>query len=247
MGAGWARFMYGGSTGGWEAMAAQMFYPDEYNGAWIACPDPIDFRAYTVVDLYEDTNAYWFEGPWTTVPRPGHRELPGPSVRDARADEPPRAGAGQQGPLGRAVGHLGGGLLAAWAPDGYPQRIWDKRTGVIDKAVAEYWRENYDLIAHPRRDWEKGLGQKLRGQAPHLRRRHGQLLPEQRRLPGRGLPEVRRRTRPTAARWTTATAPSTAGTATHAAERDLAPALPPDVHPEDRRSASRSPRPRART
>ena len=51
IGAGWARFMYGGSTGGWEAMAAQIFYPDEYNGAYCACPDPIDFRAYTVVDI----------------------------------------------------------------------------------------------------------------------------------------------------------------------------------------------------
>ena len=48
IGQGWARFMYGGSTGGWEAMAAQVFYPDEFNGAYIACPDPIDFRAYTV-------------------------------------------------------------------------------------------------------------------------------------------------------------------------------------------------------
>ena len=46
IGKGWARFVYGGSTGGWEAMAAQIFYPDEYNGAWIACPDPIDFRVF---------------------------------------------------------------------------------------------------------------------------------------------------------------------------------------------------------
>ncbi|MGI9077325.1 MAG: hypothetical protein ACR2G6_08350, partial [Gemmatimonadaceae bacterium] len=30
IGSGWARFTYGGSTGGWEAMAVQMFYPDEY-------------------------------------------------------------------------------------------------------------------------------------------------------------------------------------------------------------------------
>ena len=40
LGAGWARFIYGGSTGGWEALAAQVFYPEEYNGAWVACPDP---------------------------------------------------------------------------------------------------------------------------------------------------------------------------------------------------------------
>ncbi|MBP1636888.1 MAG: hypothetical protein H6Q10_3462 [Acidobacteria bacterium] len=42
--------------------------------------------------------------------------------------------------------------------DGYPKPIFDKRTGVIDPAVAEYWREHYDLSAIMRRDWDKGLG-----------------------------------------------------------------------------------------
>ncbi|MFT5434985.1 MAG: hypothetical protein ACI9OJ_005701, partial [Myxococcota bacterium] len=37
IGEGWSRFLYGGSTGGWEAMAAQVFYPDDYNGAFVAC------------------------------------------------------------------------------------------------------------------------------------------------------------------------------------------------------------------
>ncbi len=31
------------------------------------------------------------------------------------------------------------------APDGYPLRIWDKKTGAIDKNVAEYWKQHYDL------------------------------------------------------------------------------------------------------
>ena len=43
IGAGWARFTYGGSTGGWEALATQVFYPDMYNGAFAACPDPDRF------------------------------------------------------------------------------------------------------------------------------------------------------------------------------------------------------------
>ena len=38
IGQGWARFTYGGSTGGWEALAVQLFYPDEFNGAFCACP-----------------------------------------------------------------------------------------------------------------------------------------------------------------------------------------------------------------
>jgi hypothetical protein len=47
--------------------------------------------------------------------------------------------------------------------DGYPRRIWDKRTGAIDPAVAAHWRENYDLGHILRRDWGKGLGRKLQG------------------------------------------------------------------------------------
>ena len=73
IGQGWARFLYGGSTGGWEALAVQVFYPDEYNGCWAACPDPIDFRAYTVVNIYEHENAYYADSKWKRMPRPGKR------------------------------------------------------------------------------------------------------------------------------------------------------------------------------
>ena len=115
IGAGWARATYGGSTGGWEALAVQMFYPDDFNAAYAACPDPIDFRAFTVVDIYSDTNAYWADGPFMKVPRPGHRNYLGHAAGDARADEPHGAGARHQDAQRPAVGHLGGGLLAAGA------------------------------------------------------------------------------------------------------------------------------------
>jgi hypothetical protein len=62
IGEGWARFTYGGSTGGWEALAVQVKYPDEYNGCYAACPDPIDFRAYCQINIYEDQNAYYRDG-----------------------------------------------------------------------------------------------------------------------------------------------------------------------------------------
>ncbi|HET8645132.1 MAG TPA: hypothetical protein VFO85_06570, partial [Vicinamibacteria bacterium] len=144
LGAGWARFMYGGSTGGWEAMAAQMFYPDEYNGAWVACPDPIDFRAFTVVDIYKDSNAYWREGPFLRVPRPATRNWLGhlaATLESANRMElvlGTRNRSGQQWDIWEAV-------YSPVGADGYPRRLWDKRTGVIDKDVAAYWRENYDL------------------------------------------------------------------------------------------------------
>ena len=161
IGAGWARFTYGGSTGGWEAMAVQVFYPDEYNGAWIACPDPIDFRAHTVVNIYEDDNAYYIEGPFKRTPRPGLRDYLG-HVRSTLEQMNQRelvlgtnGRSGDQWDIWQAV-------YSPVGADGYPKPIWDKRTGKIDRTVANYWKENYDLSYILQRDW-KTLGPKLRG------------------------------------------------------------------------------------
>jgi hypothetical protein len=162
LGGGWARFMYGGSTGGWAAFGAQILYPDEYNGMWAACPDPIDFRAYGVVNLYEDENAYAWKGPWKSVETPGHRDYLGhiqSTVEQMNRMElviGPNTRSGGQYDVWQAVYSPPGG-------DGYPKPIWDKRTGVIDKAVAAYWKENYDLVHIMKRDWSKGLGKKLEG------------------------------------------------------------------------------------
>lgn len=161
IGKGWARFMYGGSTGGWEAMAAQVFYPDEYNGAYIACPDPIDFRAYMVVDIYRHKNAYYIDDSWKKTPRPGKRnylgELAG-TIEDMNHME-----------LALGTKSRSGGQFDIWeavyspvGADGYPKPIWNKLTGEIDRSVAEYWREHYDLGYILKRDWKK-LGPKLAG------------------------------------------------------------------------------------
>ena len=161
IGEGWARFTYGGSTGGWEALAAQIFYPDEINGTFAACPDPIDFRAYTLVDIYDDANAYYAEGPFQRVARPGHRNWLGQvdrTIEDFNHLElvlGTKNRSGDQFDIWEAVYSPAG-------EDGYPRRLWDKRTGVIDCEVAAYWREHYDLRHILERDWAT-LGPKLVG------------------------------------------------------------------------------------
>jgi Putative esterase len=161
LGTGWSRFLYGGSTGGWEALAVQIFYPDEYNGCFAACPDPIDFRAYTVVNIYDDKNAYYDEGPWHKVARPGMRNYLGhisSTVEDINRYElvlGTKSRSGQQWDIWEAV-------YSPVGADGYPKRIWDKRTGAIDHEVAKYWRERYDLRYILERDWPR-IGKKLEG------------------------------------------------------------------------------------
>ena len=161
IGKGWARFMYGGSTGGWEALAAQVFYPEEYNGCWAACPDPIDFRAYTVVNIYEHENAYSADAQWKRVPRPGKRNYLGElaaTLEDMNQMElalGTKSRSGGQWDIWQAVYSPVGG-------NGYPKPIWDKVTGKIDRTVAAHWREHYDLGYILRRDWAK-IGPKLEG------------------------------------------------------------------------------------
>jgi hypothetical protein len=162
VGQGWARALYGGSTGGWESLAVQMFYPDEYNGTYANCPDPIDFRAFTVVDLYKDRNAYFSEGTgFKRTARPGTRDYLGhvrttlEMINRRELVLGTKSRSGDQWDIWEAVyGPVG--------PDGYPQRIWDKRTGEIDRTVASYWRDHFDLSYILRRDW-KTLGPKLQG------------------------------------------------------------------------------------
>lgn len=154
IGEGWARFTYGGSTGGWEALAVQVKYPKEYNGCYAACPDPIDFRAFCLTNIYEDENAYYQEGSFRKTLVPGHRNYLGAvdaTLKDMNYREQvlgTKSRSGQQWDIWEAV-------YSPVGSDGYPQRIWDKKTGVINKDVAAFWKENFDLTHIMERDWDK--------------------------------------------------------------------------------------------
>jgi len=157
----WARALEGGSTGGWEAAASQIFYPDFYNGAYSFCPDPIDFRAYQAVNIYADRNAFWQQGTFGQVPRAEMRTATGeleavmePAVRREEV----------MGTHGRSTEQFGI-WQAVFSPvglDGYPKPIWNPSTGEIDSTVAAYWKEHYDLRYILQRDIAI-LGPKLVG------------------------------------------------------------------------------------
>ncbi|HEV8448224.1 MAG TPA: alpha/beta hydrolase-fold protein [Gemmatimonadaceae bacterium] len=140
----YARLLTGGSTGGWISLAHQVFYPDFYGGTWSLCPDGVDFRYHQIVNVYSDTNAYFIEHPWMKVERPTQRRPDGNIVammKDENWSE-----------LAQGDHSRSGGQWDIWeatygpaGADGYPQRIWDKTSGVIDHKIAAYWKERYDL------------------------------------------------------------------------------------------------------
>ena len=157
----WARILYGGSTGGWRALAQQVLYPDFFNGAWVSCPDPIDFNAYALVNLYKDDNAFFAKSQWKRVPIPMQRTTDGRITSDM--DDAIRFEL-VLGTHGRSAEQfdIWQAVYSPVGEDGYPALIIDPRTGAIDHKVAEYWKEHYDLNYIMQRDW-KTLGPKLVG------------------------------------------------------------------------------------
>jgi hypothetical protein len=158
---GWARFLYGGSTGGWESIAVQMFYPDHYNGAFIACPDPVDFHAYMTTDLYKQDNIFYLRGTNKRVEQPAMRDYLGHTLISVRDNVAYEAALGDHGRSGEQF-DIWQAVYSPVGVDGYPKPIFDKVTGEIDHTTAAYWRDHYDLDAILQRDWAR-LGPKLQG------------------------------------------------------------------------------------
>ncbi len=163
---GWARLLAGGSTGGWEALALQVWYPDYFGGTWPMCPDSGDFTYFQLVNIYEDDNAYFTEYDWIKVERPSCRSTDG-NIRFTIK---------QENDWERAMGlnNRSGGQWSIWeavyspvGPDGYPADIWDPVTGVIDHEVAEFWKQNFDIRYKLENEWPE-IGPKLVGKI-HIR------------------------------------------------------------------------------
>jgi len=154
----WARMLSGGSTGGWIALAHQVLYPDFYGGSFALCPDSVDFSYHQIVNIYSDANAYYVEKGWTKVERPSQRTIDG-NIEVMMKDENwyelvvgDKSRSGGQWDIWEAT-------YSPVGPDGYPRRLWNKETGVIDKSVAEQWKK-YDMADILRKNWTV-LGPKI--------------------------------------------------------------------------------------
>jgi hypothetical protein len=160
IGEGWARVTDGHSTGGWVSLALQVFYPDFFNGCWSHAPDPVDFRAFELIDIYRDANVY--------LTADG-KERPAARNTDDTVRYTMRQEVACEMVLGRGdnwtlSGKDWGSWNATFGPrgkDGRPAPLWDKKTGKIDKSVLDHWKK-YDLRLRLETSWAK-LQPKLAG------------------------------------------------------------------------------------
>jgi hypothetical protein len=158
-----ARVLTGGSTGGWEALALQVFHPKFFGGTWVFYPDPVDFRRYQMSNIYEDANAFTLPaGDWGTIERPLSRDASGQVTLTMREMNRLEAVLGSRIRSGQQIAAWD----AAYGPtdaEGYPRPVWDRLTGKIDKDVALYMRDHgYDLTYNIRTNWPT-LGPDLAG------------------------------------------------------------------------------------
>ena len=161
IGAGWARATFGGSTGGWEALATQVFYPDMYNGAYVACPDPVDFHGYQDIDLYDDANAFRLNGPFASLAVAADRKPDGTVIATAEQEFAYEYVLGTHG-RSTEQWDIWQAVFSPAGKDGYPAEIINPLTGAISRETLAYWHDHYDIAAILKRDWPT-LGPKLEG------------------------------------------------------------------------------------
>ena len=155
----WARITDGGSTGGWISLAHQILYPDFYGGVWSYCPDSVTFTDVEGINVYKDENAFYRTIDWRTVPIINTREINGHVRLTSEQRNHMELVNGTKGRSGEQL-DIWSAVFGPVGKDGYFEPLFDKRTGTINRAVAEYWRDHYDLLEYLKRHWST-VGPKL--------------------------------------------------------------------------------------
>jgi S-formylglutathione hydrolase FrmB len=149
-----ARLLTGHSSGGWSSLWLQLRHPEIFGGCWSSSPDPIDFSAFQMTDLYHDSNMF---KDCTGVETPSYRKFVG-------FDEPlkvlmtARQEAGMEyaiDPTGRS-GQQWDAWNAMFSPKNdatnLPRRMFDPQTGAIDANVVKEWGK-CDISRNVARNW----------------------------------------------------------------------------------------------
>ncbi|HET9392715.1 MAG TPA: alpha/beta hydrolase [Candidatus Rubrimentiphilum sp.] len=141
------RFVGGHSSGGWSALWLQVKYPDMFGAEWSISPDPVDFHDFLGPDITRTPSQNFF------VDAAGHDyELDGQSLRHFVT------GPGWEKKQYESFD----AVFSPRGQDGKPLPLFNRSTGVIDPAVAQYWEDHYDIAQILRSNWSD-LEPKLRG------------------------------------------------------------------------------------
>ncbi len=143
-----ARILTGHSSGGWSALWLAITRPDTFGRCWSSAPDPVDFRRFQLVNIYDDASMFSRDG--ADVPSYRRRGRVLMTVRQEAGAENvigPRQSSGQQWHSWMAAfgPRIGGGAAAS------PAALFDPMTGDIDRGVARSY-EAFDIARRVEQD-----------------------------------------------------------------------------------------------
>jgi hypothetical protein len=141
-----ARFLRGHSSGGWTVLWLQTHYPTTFTACWSSSPDPVDFRDFQKINLYEGENLYYSKDSSLRSVATVAGRFPWVSMKQDYQMEYVVSRGEQM--------HSFDAVFSGKGPDGNPEAICDPQTGEVNKRVFEHWK-NYDISFYLRTNWDK--------------------------------------------------------------------------------------------
>jgi pimeloyl-ACP methyl ester carboxylesterase len=134
-----ARIVRGHSSGGWSVLWLAVTYPETFGACWSSSPDPVDFRRFELVNIYDDASAY-VDKDGNDVPSTRSDGKVTLSIRGENQQEEvlgENNSSAQQWDSWQAV-------YGSRAPSGWPAPLFDAQTGKLDPVEAEHYKR-YDI------------------------------------------------------------------------------------------------------
>ena len=141
-----ARFLRGHSSGGWTVLWLQTHYPTTFTACWSSSPDPVDFRDFQKINLYEGENMYYGKDSSLRSVATVAGRFPWVSMKQDCQMEYVVSRGEQM--------HSFDAVFSAKGSDGSPEKICNPQTGEVNKKVFEHWK-NYDISLYLRTNWDK--------------------------------------------------------------------------------------------
>ena len=140
-----AKLLTGHSSGGWTVLWLQTQYPKVFDGCWSSSPDPVDFKSFQKVNLYEDKNMFYGKDSSLRLVATVAGNYPWATMKTIYQME-------NVVYRGEQI-HSFDAVFSKKGIDGKPESICNSKTGEINAAVFSHWK-NYDISANLKNNWE---------------------------------------------------------------------------------------------
>ncbi len=140
-----SRLLTGHSSGGWTVLWLQTQYPKVFAGCWSSSPDPVDFRSFQKINLYEDKNMFYDKNGAQNLIATVAGFIPWSTMKTFYQMESVVYRGEQM--------HSFDAVFSKKGTDGKPERICNNETGAINPVTFSHWKK-YDISANLRNNWD---------------------------------------------------------------------------------------------